>query len=174
MRNSNQADDESVLFDLGCPTWLWENDKRQQQRRRRLSFLRVAASFRGRDVFSHSALPQPPRPHPHPPLLLPRTLHGLIWQREMRQDGNQHARNKTESRIKEGETASCRSSAPSFLASFASILSAACRAPGDDCWPPQPSSPKHIYILKDLHKIHKIEGEPFRAVPYLFPLLRTL
>lgn len=149
-----------------------------------------SSSGGGACLFSGSPLPSedemyfliaPPPAPPAPPLLLPRTLHGLIWQREMRQDGNQRARNKTESRIKEGETASCRSSAPrfrrlapTFLASFASIVSVACRAPGDDCWPPQPSSPKHIYILKDLHKIHKIEGEPFRALPYLFSLPRTL
>lgn len=105
MRNSNQADDESDLFDLGCPTWLWENDKRQQQWRRRLSFLRVAASFGGRDVFSHSAPLCPPTPPHHTPL--PRKLHGLIWQRQMKADGNQHVKNKTKRRMKDDETSSC-------------------------------------------------------------------
>lgn len=52
------------------------------------------------------ALPSAPLPHPTTSPL-PRKLHGLIWQRQMKPDGNQHVKNKTKHRMKDDETSSC-------------------------------------------------------------------
>lgn len=127
-----------------------------------MSLLRVAASLGGRDVFSHCTP-------------LPRKLLGLIWQRQMKRDGKQHVEMKTKDGMKD---AARRSFAPrfqrlawSFLASFPSIVCSACRAPGDDFWPPQPSSPKHIHIFKDLHKIHSEVREGLAQQGHIFTVL---
>lgn len=69
--NFNQADDESDLFDLGCTTWLRENDKWQQQQpiKRNTPFIPNLDRYSqgGRAVFSHSPSPLPPPPKPPPP-----------------------------------------------------------------------------------------------------------